>query len=72
MGMVVTRKRRKLKIRMIDGLKYELPLNQRTEINFKYDRIQFTQYEAVIGHRPYDLPENYYYEDIENWKWEGF
>ena len=70
--MVVTRKRRKLKIRMIDGMEYELPLHSRTMITFKHDRIQFTQYEAVIGYRPYDLPENYYYEDIENWKWEGF
>lgn len=62
----------KLKITMKNKETITLPLNQRTGITFKYDRIQFTQYEAVIGHRPYDLLENYYYEDIENWKWEGF
>lgn len=60
----------KLKITMKDGIQYELPLNQRTEIIFKYDRIQFTQY-YEIGYPMYDLPENYniYYEDINNWEW---
>lgn len=55
---------------MKDGIQYELPLNQRTEIIFKYDRIQFTQY-YEIGYPMYDLPENYniYYEDINNWEW---
>lgn len=58
----------KLHIVMKNGNVYTLPLNERTEITFKPERIYFTQY-WEMGYQPYNIPETYYMEDIEKFEW---